>query len=263
MPDVINQPLYSPVGVQPFSQIRPFAPADLSSATDLFNSELQAISDAFQQIYALPVVTTDTYLSENVRNALVDLSALADTDTGIGIYLPQSPNLGDPPCIVIVQESGYQTAGSPNLEAVAIITTNDGTYINGLEQSIANADQVTLYNPGDIAICTFVGGDIGWSINTNLSVVANPNGGMTSPALGAAISPGQEYFFDAGATITALAQVSGLGQWFAVTKAGTNVVLGDSTFSFNGVAGPYTISTNYRRYLFVAQGSNHFTVTHG
>lgn len=262
MPDVINQPLYSPVGVQPFSQIRPFAPADLSSATDLFNSELQAISDAFQQPCALPVVTADAYLTANVRNALVDLSALVNTDTGIGVYLPQDPNVGDPPCVVIVQKSGYQTAGSPNTEAVAIITTNDGTRVNGLDQSIANLDQVTLYNPGDVAFCYFVGGEIGWFVKTNISVVTNSHG-LSTPALGAAISPGQEYFFDAGATVTALAQVASLGQWFAVTKHGSNVTLGTSSFTFNGVAGPYVISANYTRYKFVSQGSNKFTVTTG
>jgi hypothetical protein len=263
MPVIGNQELYTPAGVLPFALIKPTAPADQPTAPDVFNDELAAIQSAFGNLISLPVATANTVLTAASRNALVDLSGLINSETAIAITLPENPNVGDPPCIIAVQKSGYHNSGIL-LESVVVITTSDGTPVNGLTQDLTNFDQITLWNSGDFARCVYIGGTVGWKVFTRLSTVCNPSGGLNLPALGAFPCPGLDYFFDSLTDITPfLQQFNTIGQRFSFTFTNSSVSLGDATYFFNGVAGPYVIvaDASYKRLRFVYQGNNAFTVT--
>jgi hypothetical protein len=264
---VINQPRYTPVGVSPLALIKPTAPADQPGATDLFNAELQAIADAFASISSLPLASTSPVnLSATSRNVLIDLTSKVNTDASIIINLPESPAPGDPPCVIEIQKDGYHTSGT-HLEAAAVLTTTsrDGSMINGaVPDNAVGLNRVALYGQGDRAVCIFLGADIGWRTYLLIRTVVNPHQPLTLPASAGFPGPWQKSIVDVTTTAAyALDGITLIGQWFQMTNAGAGgvITLGDSTYTFNGVAGPYLISDQYVAHRFVLTAALTFEVT--
>jgi hypothetical protein len=259
MPIIGNQEPYTPAGVVPFALIKPTAPADQPQAADVFNDELAAIQAAFGNLSSLPIVTADTGLGATTRNVLVDLSGLADTNTGLVITLPTSPNVGDPPCVVIVQKSGLHSMPG-NFEACAIITSTDA--IRGFAQdNVYFSSQIPLFNPGDVAVCTYMGGNWGWDISFKRSACVNPIG-FSFPAIGSFPCPGVDILiYQNGSTgYGPDTPAWNFGDRFSVTGHSHPFTIGDDTYSFNGVVGPYVTSADDRRYEFVSLGGLDFRV---
>ncbi len=260
MPVIGNQEPYTPSGVRPFALIKPTAPADQPAAPDVFNDELTAIQTAFGNLSTLPVVTANTVLSATARNVLVDLSGLADTNTGLVVTLPTSPNVGDPPCILIVQKSGYHSTPG-DFEACVIVTSTDAN-IRGFEQdNVDFSSQIPLFNPGDVAICTYLGATWGWDLEVTRSSVVNPNG-FSFPALGSFPCSGVDILiYQAGSTgYGPDTPAWNVGDRFSVTGHNHPFTIGDDTYSFNGAAGPYVTSLDDQRYEFICLGGLAFTV---
>jgi len=258
----VEQSLYSPIGVSAFTLIKPEAPADSPAADELFNAELRAIQDAFNRISSLTTVTVDTAMSSSERNVLVDLSGLVNSGDKLLIVLPPNPNIGDPPCYVMVQESGYHTSGSV-AESCAVVTTSDDTPINGLvPDNSAFTNQPALFNPGDFIKFVYTDPEEGWKAHTSLSAVANPSVDFIAPAGGAFPWPAQDFHARTAVDMTFLPlAVYQPGQSFSASKDGAgDVIVGDSTYTFNSVAGPFVISTSFSRCQFTCLSDTVFEV---
>lgn len=274
----MNVQLYVPVGVAAFTMIKPDAPADSPEDTDLFNGELLAIQSAFDQIHDLPLAPANSVdLTAQSRNVLVDLSPLKNggLTNFVVVTLPPHPAVGDPPCFVIVQESGYQDDNVSN-EAVVIVTTNDDypiddvtpspglTRINGLTpDNVGYTNQIALFNPGDLARFTYIGPSEGWHVHTNLSIVGNPDNQFRQQAAGTLPWPEQHLQMGASSPMTLLPiAVYRPGEWFALISTGANLFMGDNTYRFNGVPGPLFVSS-YHRKRFTCLGAKIFSVQSG
>jgi hypothetical protein len=269
----VSQQLYVPVGVAPFSLIKPSAPADGPEDTDLFNGELQAIEAAFNQIFLLPVTSSNVILTPNSRNALIDLSPLINTGGYVKVTLPAHPSVGDPPCYVAVQAAGYETNGT-SAESCVIVTTDDAAppdeftvtsqaLINGMvPDNVGYTNQISMFNPGDIARFTYISPEQGWQVYVTSSVVVNPNGTWTQPAAGAFPWSGMEFHVASTANHTVLPlAVNQLGEWFIASKSKAgNLSIGDASYTFNTVPGPLVISLSNRRNRFFCQGGKVFLV---
>jgi hypothetical protein len=265
MTQVVNHPRYTPIGVAVLSMIKPEAPVDAPEAPDLFNAELRAIAAAFDSLSALPVAAaggaSQIALQWNARYVLVDLSAAINSDGAVEVFLPEGPGIGDPPCIIEVQKSGYHTAGSHLETAVVISTTDvDQSLINGVvPDNVTGYNRVALYNPGDRAVCRYLGPVVGWRTFLLLGTVVNPNVPFTAPARAAFPGPWQKSILTSGA-VYPLDGITMPGQWFAMTSVGGIITLGDSSYTFNGAPGPFVISDVYVEHLFTLTDVKTFEV---
>jgi hypothetical protein len=258
---IVSNPLYTPVGVLAASLLKPNAPADDPGALDLFNAEFTAIAAAFNSLYSLgPVVSANTQLTAAAHNVSVDLSPLINADAGVVITLPTSPSVGDPPCLIIVTKAGYHTAASHN-EACAIVTSSDQP-IDGIDQdNTTYKTQTPLLNIGDLAIATYVGGTEGWHIMYRRTVIANPSVALTLPVLGSFPCAGVEWVVDAASpTYAPVPSTLQAGDRFFVINKTSTITVGDSTYTFNGAAGPRVIAPSYARHEFTCLGGLNFTV---
>jgi hypothetical protein len=272
---------YIPVGVSPFSLIKPTAPADGPEDTDLFNGELLAIEAAFNEVFsvippAAPTLPASTILlSSHSRNALVDLSPLKNggQDNYVKVVLPPHPSVGDPPCFVVVQLSGYGDDNTSR-EAVVIVTTDDDfavdentpsqglTRINGMTPDNINySNVIALFGTGDVARFTYIDPLEGWHVSTNLSIVVNPNDSFNWPARGAFPWP-QQHFHIASSNPKPILPIAVYrpGEWFAMTNGSVSIPFGDSSYRFNGVPGPFTVPGNFKRNRFTCLGPKVFSV---
>lgn len=257
----VEQAIYTPVGVSAASLIKAEAPADAPGAPDLFNAELRAIEAAFTGLFAAPISAGDFLMSPSARNVIIDLAPLLNTGNYLVVTLPESPNVGDPSCVVMVQSSAYHTIGSV-FESCVIVTTSDGTPINGLvPDNITYRNQIAIFNPGDIAKFTYIDPEQGWQVHSSLSVVGSTNT-YTGVGAGTVPWPGQEVHANLAALMTFIPlAVYQAGESFVMSKHGAgNMAIGDATYTFNGVAGPYIISFNYERYRFTCRAAKNFIV---
>lgn len=231
---------FTPTGVQLFSLIDP----------DAQNASFNSIAAAFTAQSLNMAIATTTQLTATLRNVLVNLTGIG----GIVITLPTNPSVGDPPCIV--QASSTDTF-TPSF---AIINTSDGNAINGMTDPAGTFQiQPAVYTAGDSIAFTFIGGDVGW-----LAIAI-----LSTTIVNVDIGAGEGGYPWMGQTLLANVPIATLyadalqriGAWARVINiSGVPIPLGDSTSTFNGVPGPYSIPDSVQA-TFTNVGTMAFTVT--
>lgn len=245
--DVPNVPQFAPVGVQIFGVIDPGA----------INANFAAIASALLGTSTISTVAVDTQLTASLRNVLVDTSAVA-ANQRIAITLPINPAVGDTPCIVMMLSTSVTTPAN------CIITTADGTTINGIAQlTTPYRTAPTLWVAGDYLQFTYIGGNVGWKavgfLNSVPITTVNPasNGFGSVPWQGQTIFAVRfNYSVEALQTFGAMARFCKMSNTFSIT-------IGDATSTFNGIAGPYVIAAGSANimYRFTNIGTRAFEVT--
>lgn len=251
---------YTPTLVQPFGSTK---------NTDI-NNNLNAIAAAFNaQNAQVSSSASLTIPSSGSRNILYDLSQAPPGSFYI-CSLPTSPTVGDPPVTVTCVAAAPQTSGSAVTGVV--ITTLDGSSINGVANTARHAGVPFLTFAGDTITLVFIGGAVGWNIvNNNIGAFTNAANTVSCPWAPTFL----EVFQGSNALVDTTAAAWGAfvaaesvglplpGMSAAITALNTtrNIQFGVGSQTFNGVAGPYVISAANIRYLFTCTAANTFNVT--
>jgi hypothetical protein len=242
-----------------------YTPTNVPSFGAVKNSDINANLNAIQAAFnaqntwlltqgALAVPATGP------RNILVDLSA---TTTGsVTITLPAFPTVGDPPInIAIVATVPVAPGGAPNC---AIVDAN-GHNIYGIASTVVDFAMMT---PGDYVSLLYFGGTVGYvyaaysasvAVNAPLTFIFQNNVSLTTLFHQLEIATDTSV----GGQAASVAGINKAGLWAAVTRTGGSptVTIGTSGETYNGIAGPFNISTSNVRYKFTCVALNTFMVT--
>jgi hypothetical protein len=257
---------FVPTLVAPFGQI---TNADI-------NQNLLAIQAGFNaQNAQIQKGASHAFATTGSRNVLVDMSNFAGTTTSsVSVTLPPNPVVGDPPVTITILAgaTGVGPAAGPPRAISCVPITSDGTKINSqIAGAVGLHPLPFLTNSGDTITLLYVGGSIGWMIlDSNISTYVNPPGDIT-----AFYGNGVDYFpnmdmvldltnyFGAYAGTGSFTMQVGQSASFTLANLASSLGLqiGSGAQTFNGVAGPYIITTTNVRYKFTCTAANTYIVT--
>lgn len=241
MPFVPAVQQYTPIGVQLFDLVDP----------TVRNTMFNLVASTFTAQAALTTVTVSTQLTATLRNVLVDVTG-KPANTTLTITLPVTPALGDPSCNVVMLVTGT------SIPANVIVTTSDGTFINGIDPSLGTVNQPAIHSAGASLYFVFVDYPVGW-----LAIGQYSTPSLAGPWAGSGALPwqGQTVNITGAAAVLSLEGLQVVGaRATIINSSGGNITAGDATSTFNGTPGPYSFG-NLVQATFVCTDVRAFTVT--